>query len=427
VRLKRVLAVVLVVVLVVVGVGVAAVAWVTGRALPQTSGTLTVPGLERTVTVVRDVAGIAHIRAETGHDLFMAQGFVHAQERMWQMEVWRHISAGRLAEMFGDSELDTDRFIRTLGWRQATERDLAAMAPEARAVVDAYAEGVNAWLDQERDNLGLAFHVTDTKPEPWTALDSLGWQKVQAWNLGSNMDEELFRFLADARLGDPVRTDELFPPYPDDAPVIVPSADAAAAAAAVAVAPSAIHRETPEAQATGWRSIADLSDSIGRIAGLDLGDGMVGMHGVGSNNWVVTPGLTTTGGALLANDPHLGISMPSIWYLNGLHCAPVTDACPYDVAGASFPGVPAVVLGHNARIAWGATNAGPDVQDLFLERADPADPTRYLFDGESRPFETRTEEIRVKGLAEPVLQEVRLTAHGPILNDVEKRLADARS
>ncbi len=165
-RLKRVLAVLLVVVLVVVGAGVGALAWFTGRALPQTSGTLTVPGLERPVTVVRDVAGIAHIRAETVHDLFMAQGFVHAQERMWQMEVWRHISAGRLAEMFGESQLDTDRFIRTLGWRQATERDLAAMTPDARAVLDAYAQGVNAWLDQERDSLGLAFlldgHETGT-------------------------------------------------------------------------------------------------------------------------------------------------------------------------------------------------------------------------------------------------------------------------
>ena len=420
-RLKRVLAVVLVVVLVVVGVGIGALAWVTGRALPQTSGTLTVPGLERPVTVVRDVAGIAHIRAETVHDLFMAQGFVHAQERMWQMEVWRHISAGRLAEMFGESQLDTDRFIRTLGWRQATERDLAAMAPEARAVVDAYAEGVNAWLDQERDSLGLAFLVTGTKPEPWTALDSVGWQKVQAWNLGSNMDEELFRFLADARLGDPARTDELFPPYPDGAPVIVPGPGDAADAARTA--PSAARREMPEAQATGWRSIADLGDSIGRIAGLDLGDGMVGMHGVGSNNWVVAPGLTTTGGALLANDPHLGISMPSIWYLNGLHCAPVTDACPYDVAGASFPGVPAVALGHNARIAWGATNAGPDVQDLFLEQADPADPTRYLFDGESRPFETRTEEIRVKGArARPPGG----STHGPRTDPQRRREAPRR-
>ena len=145
----------------------------------------------------------------------------------------------------------------------------------------------------------------------------------------------------------------------------------------------------------------------------------------GSNNWVVAPGLTTTGGALLANDPHLG-------HLDAVDLVPERTplraghrCCPYDVAGASFPGVPAVVLGHNARIAWGATNAGPDVQDLFIEQADPADPTRYLFDGGSRPFETRTEEIRVKGASEPVLQEVRLTAHGPILNDVEKRLADA--
>ena len=423
-RLKRVLAVALVVVVIVVGVGVGALAWVTGRALPQTSGTLTVPGLERPVTVVRDVAGIAHIRAETVHDLFMAQGFVHAQERMWQMEVWRHISAGRLAEMFGESQLDTDRFVRTLGWRQATERDWAAMEPDARAVVDAYAQGVNAWLDQERDKLGLAFVLTGTTPDPWTPLDSIAWQKVQAWNLGSNMTQELFRFLADAHLGDPSRTDELFPPYADDAPVVVPG-PGDAADAAFGSAPGAERGSTSETQAMGWRSIAGLGDSIGRIAGLDLGDGMVGMHGVGSNNWVVAPGLTTTGGALLANDPHLGISMPSIWYLNGLHCAPITDACAYDVAGASFPGVPAVVLGHNARIAWGATNAGPDVQDLFIEQADPADPTRYLFEGESRLFETRTEEIRVAGQAEPVIQEIRLTSHGPILNDVEKRLADA--
>ena len=222
-RLKRVLAVVLVVVLVVVGVGVGALAWVTGRALPQTSGTLTVPGLERPVTVVRDVAGIAHIRAETVHDLFMAQGFVHAQERMWQMEVWRHISAGRLAEMFGESQLDTDRFIRTLGWRQATERDLAAMAPEARARPRRLRGGrqrlARPGTGQPRARVPRDGHEARTVD----GLDSVGWQKVQAWNLGGNMDEELFRFLADARLGDPARTDELFPPYPHGAPVIVPS------------------------------------------------------------------------------------------------------------------------------------------------------------------------------------------------------------
>ena len=421
-RLRRVLAVVLVVVLVGSGIAVATLAWVTGRALPQTSGTLTVPGLDRPVTVVRDGAGIAHIRAETVHDLFMAQGFVHAQERMWQMEVWRHISAGRLSEMFGESQLDADRLIRTLGWRQSAERDLKGLGPDARAVLDAYVAGVNAWLDQERGSLGLAFMLTGTTPEPWTALDSVAWQKVQAWNLGSNMDEELFRYLADARFGDPARTDELFPPYPEDAPVIVPSdSDTATRPAA--------ERDTATAQidedaATAWRAVAAAAALPGRLAGFDGGGSRLGGHGLGSNNWVVAPGLTTTGGAMLANDPHLGIGMPSLWFLNGLHCAPVSDACPYDVVGVSFPGTPVIPIGHNARIAWGATNGNPDVQDLFIEQLDPDDPGRYMLDGVSTPFEERVEEIRTSG-GPTYYQTVRTTAHGPILNDVDGRLADA--
>ena len=421
-RLKRVLAVVLVVALVVVGLGIASIAWFTGRALPQTSGTLQIEGLEQPVSVVRDVAGIAHIRAATVHDLFMAQGFVHAQERMWQMEVWRHIGAGRLSELFGESQLDTDRFIRTLGWPQAAERDLAAVTPETRRILDAYAEGVNAWLDKERDSLGLAFVVTGAKPEPWTPLDTLGWQKVQAWNLGSNMDEELFRYLADAQLGDPALTDELFPPYRDGAPVITRSTsdetdDAENVAPRTAESLNA-------ATAAAWREVADLGASISRLAGLDAGEGLVGDRGVGSNNWVVSPSMTTTGGAMLANDPHLGISMPSIWFMNGLHCTAISEACPYDVAGVSFPGVPAVVLGHNGRIAWGATNLGPDVQDLFIEQADPNDPAAYLLDGVSTPFDEHVEEIRTAG-GPTYEQTVRTTAHGPILNDVDGRLEDA--
>ena len=157
------------------------------------------------------------------HDLFVAQGYVHASERMWQMEVWRHISAGRLAEVFGPGQLDTDKFIRTLGWRVAAQRDLDAVGPEARAVLDAYTEGVNVWLDGHRGSLGLAFLVAGVTPEPWTNLDTVAWGKVQAWNLGGNFDSEVFRYLADAALGDPARTDELFPPYREDAPVITPT------------------------------------------------------------------------------------------------------------------------------------------------------------------------------------------------------------
>ncbi len=224
---KRLAVLALVVVLVVVVAAVGGLAYLTGRALPETSGTIRIAGLDGPVQVQRDATGIAHISAGTSHDLFLAQGFVHAQERMWQMEVWRHASAGRLAELFGgDDQLETDRFIRTLGWRQAAERDMAAIEPDAMAVLEAYAAGVNAWLDANRGDLGLSWIVVGATPEPWTVLDTLTWGKVQAWSLGGNMETELFRYLADARLGDPARTDELFPPYRDGAPIITPGDDA---------------------------------------------------------------------------------------------------------------------------------------------------------------------------------------------------------
>ena len=436
------LLVVFVVVVLVAGVG--SVAYLTGRALPPTSGTLSVAGLDSAVTVVRDRAGIAHITADTSHDLFMAQGYVHAQERMWQMEVWRHISSGRLSELFGASQVDTDSFIRTLGWRQAAENDLQGLTPEARAVLDDYAAGVNAWLDANRDKLPLAYLVAGATPGPWTALDTLTWTKVQAWNLGGNLDSELFRYLADARLGDPARTDQLFPMYRADAPVITPSGlpgsggagstanpvvpgdTAGAGTPAVAGPDAGTEAGTPVSAdtAAAWTTVAGLGDRILAMAGLDEAAGLGSDHGIGSNDWVIGPSRSATGGALLANDPHLGISMPSIWFINGLHCRTVNAACPYDVAGVSFPGVPGVVLGHNARIAWGATNVDPDVQDLVIEQPDPADPTHYIADGESKPFDVRTEEIKVKG-GDPVTLQVRSTRHGPILNGVDDRLAGA--
>jgi penicillin amidase len=422
----------IVVAIVVVG-GLLAV--VTARALPQASGAARVPGLAAEVTVVRDATGIAHITAASTRDLFIAQGYVHASERMWQMEVWRHISAGRLAELFGESQLDTDRFIRTLGWRPAAERDLDAFGPATRAVLAAYTAGVNAWLDGHRDSLGLAFLASGTVPEPWMDLDTVAWGKVQAWNLGGNFTAEVFRYLADAALGDPARTDELFPGYRDGAPVITPSdhvgsGSTIGAVSRASIAPSAgvlapdAGPATEADAAAAWRSVAALGQEAMELAGLDLADGLASDHGIGSNNWVVAPERSVSGGALLANDPHLGISMPSVWFANGLHCRTVDDACPFDVAGVSFPGVPGVVLGHNARIAWGATNVGPDVQDLVLEAVDPANPDNYLHDGVSVPFALRQELIEVKG-GEPVTLEVRSTVHGPILNDVDERLADA--
>ena len=417
---------------------------ITLRALPQVDGELRVAGLEDSVTVLRDAAGIAQIYAGNLHDLFLAQGYVHAQERLWQMEVWRRISAGRLSELFGRSTLEQDRFIRTLGWRQAAARDLEAMSPGSRDILDAYAEGVNAYLDSHRGGLGMAFVVTGFRSglggiggydlEPWTALDSVAWQKVQSWQLGGNFDSEVFRMLADAKLGDPALTDALFPAYPADMPVITPSkpsgsggAGATATTDADGGSVDAIDASRTIAidadQGAAWRYVAGLGDSILALAGLDAGVGLAGDHQVGSNNWVVGPKVSESGGALLANDPHLGIAMPSVWYMNGLHCREVSEACAFDVVGVSFPGVPAVVLGHNARIAWGATNGDPDVQDLFVEEADPANPDNYLFAGESVPFTVREETIKVAG-GEELFFEIRETGHGPILNSVDDRLSD---
>jgi penicillin amidase len=431
---------------------------ITLRALPQTTGSLTVAGLDKSVRIDRDASGIAWIVADTPHDLFLAQGYLHAQERMWQMEVWRHISAGRLSELFGTSTLDDDRFIRTLGWRKAAARDLEALSPDAHAAVDAYAEGVNAWLADHKGNLGLPFVVTGLKagigglggydPEPWTALDTMAWQKVQAWQLGGNFDTEIFRMLADAKLGDPVRTDELFPAYGADMPVITPSglngsggAGAAAAGGAseatgsagtraradgrspVATAASAAGA-TPTGVPAAWRDVAALGNRILKLAGLDGGEGIAGDHQVGSNDWVVGPSKSATKAALLANDPHLGIAMPSVWFMNGLRCRSVGKACPFDVAGVSFPGVPGVILGHNARISWGATNVDPDVEDLFSIEPDPSNELAYIHGKDSLPFLIHHETIKVAG-GGPVDLVVRETIDGPIVNGVDDRLEDA--
>jgi len=444
------LAVAVVLLLVVVIAVVGLLAAITGRALPQAGGTLQLSGLHAPVTVARDASGIAQISADDPHDLFMAQGYVHASERFWQMEVWRHIGAGRLSELFGPSEIATDRFVRTLGWREAAQRDLDAASPEAKAALQAYADGVNAWIDAHRGALSLPFVVIGAKaglggglggynPEPWTPLDSATWSKVQAWNLGGNFDSEVFRLAADARLGDPTLTNELFPPYPAGAPIEVPTgapgsggAGAPGGGTAAAAGPSGAGSSASVTGArssalisadlsAGWSDLGTIATGLLAVAGLDNAGGTLGGHGIGSNDFVVAPSKSASGHALLANDPHLGLDMPSVWYMNGLHCRVVSAACPYDVVGVSFPGVPAVILGHNATIAWGATNVNPDVEDLFQEKADPADPTHYLFRGQSLPFTVRHEVIKVAG-APDVTFDVRSTGHGPIVSDVSDRL-----
>jgi penicillin amidase len=417
----------------------------TQRGWPQTTGTIAVPGLHKPVSVLRDRHGLIQILADDTHDLFMAQGYVHAQERMWQMELSRRIGAGRLAELFGSSQVDTDRYIRTLGWRIAAQRDLDAMSTLSKFVLQSYADGVNAWIDEHNGRLSTPFVVAGAlsgtydiggyRLEPWTPLDTATWQKVQAWSLGGNVDSEIFRLLADARLRNPALTDELFPSYPEDAPVITPSdrlgegvgspvtpepAAAGVSDGGAAAAPIDLAGE----HAAALVDLAHRAAGVASLAGLDRATGLVGSHGIGSNNWVVSGEHTASGKPILANDPHLGFGMPSVWIMNGLHCRTITTECPWDVVGVSFPGVPAVVLGHNGRIAWGATNVNPDTQDLFLEAPDPSDPEgRYLYQGASVPYEVRHEVIKVSG-GSTVELDVRISRHGPILSDVDERLED---
>ena len=420
----------------------------TQRGWPQTTGTIAVAGLRGQATVTRDRAGIIQISADNPHDLFLAQGYAHAQERMWQMELSRRIGAGRLAELFGAGQVDTDTYIRTLGWRVAAQRDLAAMSPATMALLEAYAAGVNAWIKEHDGRLSTPFVVAGLLSgtggiggitlEPWTPLDTATWQKVQAWSLGSNVDSEIFRLLADARLGDPAKTDELFPQYAAGAPVITPTAligsggvgagSAAAAGppstavAAPGVGSGVADLDLTDDHAAALRDLARLGSSVSALAGLDGDDGLVGSHGVGSNNWVLSGERTVSGKPILANDPHLGFAMPSIWIMNGLHCRTVGPACPWDVVGVSFPGAPAVILGHNARIAWGATNVGPDTQDLFLETPDPSDPDgHYLHKGAPVAYELRRETIKVAGRPDVTI-DVRSTIHGVVLSDVDQRL-----
>ena len=365
------------------------------RSFPQTSGNLALPGLQGQVQVIHDKQGIPHIYAANSHDLFMAQGYIHAQDRFYQMDFWRHETAGRLSELYGAGTVSTDKFLRTLGWHRIAEQEYAAADPDTKALLDAYAAGVNAYLGTHSPaDISLEYSVlavdglSDYKPEPWTPADTLAWGKAMAWDLGGNLDDEIQRAILNKTLG-PDQTNQYMPLYPSDHPIIVPN------------------------PATGSLPLDNLRQ---QITGVNAQIGGY-FRGIGSNNWVIAGSRTTTGKPLLANDPHLSIQLPSIWYEIGLNCQPISDACPYQVSGYSFAGVPGVVIGHNARIAWGFTNVNPDVQDLYIEKINPSNPGQYQVNGQWQDMTVSQETINVKGGGSVPLI-VRATRHGPLITDV---------
>ncbi|AEE47209.1 penicillin acylase family protein [Cellulomonas fimi] len=383
------------------------------RPLPEVSGELALPGLDADVTVTRDPRGVPTITATTTEDLFRAQGYVAAQDRFFEMDYRRHVTSGRLSELVGENEdaLAADKVIRTFGWRRVAEQEWDILDPSTRDALQAYADGVNAYLSTRDPSqvaveyavLGLRLHTP--APREWDPVDSLAWLKALAWDLRGNYDDELARAQTFASVQDVARVEQLFPAYADDVNAPILSADELATTATRTAATTELDL-TDDGLQSALASAQEALDAVPHL----VGDGA----GVGSNSWVVDGRFTESGGPLLANDPHLGISAPGIWAQVALRCAEVTAQCPYDVSGFSNAGMPGVVIGHNADLAWGLTNMGADVTDFFLEKVEGDVTVR---DGETAPVRERTETISVNG-GEDVELTVRETVHGPIVSDV---------
>ncbi|HND47106.1 MAG TPA: penicillin acylase family protein [Anaerolineales bacterium] len=378
------------------------------KSFPQIDGEIKVDGLDGEVNIYRDAMGIPHIYATTAHDIFFAQGYVHAQDRFWQMDAWRHIGSGQLSEMFGKGQVETDAFLRTLGWRKTAEAEWEQLDSDSRAILQSYTDGVNAYLkDHSGTALSLEYAVLgllspDYVIEPWEPVNSLTWGKAMAWDLRGNMGEEIERAELLKTLT-PEQVALLYPEYPQDHPVIVNKTGEGGQSASTSQ-PSSF-----DYSALNLDSLSHNASLLDPVLG-PLGDG------IGSNSWAVSGALTDTGKPYLANDPHLGIQMPSIWYQVGLHCVEKTDSCPFEVAGFSFAGVPGIVIGHNDKLAWGFTNVGPDVMDLYIEKVNPENPNQYEVNGKWVDFETYEETINIVG-GEPVTITVKKTRHGPVISD----------
>lgn len=383
-------------------VAIAAVALLAWRASPVIDGRLELPGLQAPVTVERDARGVPTVRAQSLVDAMQALGALHAQDRRWQLELHRRVAAGRLAEAFGAAAVDQDRFLRVLGLRRAAEAQWGALSPAGREVLQAYARGING-IAAGRQARPPEMLLMGLPHEPWTPVDSLGWALVMAWDLGGNWQSEMMRLRLALKLpGDEdvrQRIDQLLVPYPGESPPAMPDYPAW-------LRSLKLDAGIAGAAADRWMAAAPPS----------------GLDGTGSNHWVLAGGRTEHGKPLLANDPHLRLTAPALWYLVRIETPTLR------LAGVSMPGVPLVVLGQNDRIAWGATNTNPDVQDLYLEAVDPADPGRYRTPDGWAAFERRDEVIRVKG-GPDVVQAVRSTRHGPVLSDagVADDLLRARS
>lgn len=349
--------------------------WLLLASLPEEEGTVEVAGLDGPVEILRDEHAIPVIRAVSERDAWLALGFVHGRDRLWQLEVTRRVGQGRLAELVGARALPLDRFMRTLGLARVAEEGLAAYRPDERALLEAYASGVNAAIATARP-LPPEFQLLWHTPEPWRPQDSLLVHRLMALEVAGAWRRELLRARLARRLS-PADLDLLLPSEgPGDRPSL------------------------SEAELPDERLLADLETVLPALPG-----------GFGSNVFVLAGTRTASGAPILASDPHLPLRAPGTWYLAALRAPGL------EVTGGTIPGLPAVVIGRTAGVAWGLTTTGADTEDLVRIRPDPADPGRYLVPGGSEPFLVREEILRVR-FGEPERLTMRTTRFGPVISDL---------
>lgn len=341
-------------------------------------------GKSRKAEIIRDKWGVPQIYADREEDLLFAQGYVHAQDRLWQMDMNRRAISGTLSEVFGEMSVEMDKYFRAYSLKEIAKKTYPKLDEGTRKLLEAYSAGVNYYIEQNAKSLSVEFTMLGIKPEKWTPEDSLAWGNMMSLFMSYNHSQELIRAkMIASRSGEDIS--ELFPFLGDKNPLVIPK----------------------EVDNYAW-----LNQEFKKVsAGIDR---WMNNHSEmwGSNNWVVSGSRTTTGQPILANDTHINLGMPSLWYENGLHGGR------FDSAGFTFPGVPLIVTGHNAHISWGITNLNSDVQDLYLEKFDrEQDPARYLYKGDWKPITIKTEQINVKG-KDPVIYKVYATHHGTIINQV---------
>ena len=394
--------------------------WFVYRPLPQVDGTVSLSGLHAEVTVDRDGWGIPHIRASSTEDMLEAQGYVMAQDRLWQMDLLRRAARGQLAEILGPVVIPIDKDFRVLGFSRAAERDAAALTGEQRLLLDAYARGVNKFIEQHQNHLPLEFSLLKYKPQPWTPADSFAITAYMYQTLTDTWEDEINRAQVTARVGED-RAKQLF--SPDAAMDHFVIGDPNDKKDGSQRAHSGDDEDDDDDMTPDEVLKASNRDALPVRTGLapdiasmlwpEVGDFLAGTsreirHGLGSNNWVVSGAHTATGKPLLANDTHLELTVPSIWYEVHL------TAPDWNVAGFTLPGAPLVVIGHNDYFAWGFTNNGADVQDLYIETFNPAAPDEYRVNGAWVKAQLFDEVIHVKGQADEHLKVVA-TRHGPVV------------